>query len=400
MFAITIINSGALAWYFFLSYITFEVLFQNITNNITSIYFGEVLFYFFAAFSAIIASSISEKINRKKLLWVWIFSGILSTALVAFARGEFFIWILGPLLGISLGLGFPYSLSLLADCTESEQRGRVSGILLLQTFVMLALGTLLDEIINSWFIGIIVVLIILRLTSLLAFFVDECEPCCKFIDEKKSKRDTWLSILTYGRFVLYFVPWMLFMVAAVITEYLLWPPLKLDSNLEIAFQIGNPLHYVGTAICGIISGIIADRVGRRTPTIIGLVLLGTSFVFMNFIINIYTMFANMMAVGMAFGFLMVVSISVPGDLAFPKSKEKFYALIFVLPVAIYGGLGAITRVIGISGPRELMLQLLIIVLFMAIIPVWISKETLSSEKMRQRKLKEHLQKVKELMEES
>lgn len=398
LFAITIINAGTLAWYFFISYLSFEILFQNLTNNITLIHFGEVLFYFFAAFAAIIGSSVSNKINRKKLLMVWIFSGILSTTLVAFVHGEIFIWILGPLLGISLGLGFPYSLSLLADCTESEQRGRVSGILLLQTFVMLAFGTLVDMLINSWFIGILIILIILRVTSLLAFFVDECEPCCKSIDKKNSKRGTWLGILTYRRFVLYFVPWMLFMVAAVITEYILWPPLKVDLKLEIAFQIGYPLHYVGTAICGIISGIIADRVGRRPPTVIGLILLGTSFVFMSFIINIYTIFANLMAVGMAFGFLMVVSIAVPGDLAFPKSKERFYALILVLPLAVYGGLGAITRVLGYTGPREFILLILIIVLYMLIIPVWTSEETLSSEKMRQRKLKEHLQKVKELVE--
>jgi MFS family permease len=398
LFTLTIINAGTLAWYFFFSYVSFEIVFQNLSKDIKWIHFGEVLFYSFAFFSAIIASSLSNKFNRKKLLWVWIFSGILSTALVAFVQGEFFIWIVGPLLGISLGLGFPYSLSLLADCTESEQRGRVSGILLLETFVMLAFATVVEMLINSWFIGIIIVLIILRVTSLFALFVDDCEPCCKFIDEKTSKKGTWLSILTYRRFVLYFVPWMLFMTAAVITEYVLWPPLKTDISLEIAFQFGGPLHYLGTAICGIISGIIADRVGRRTPSIIGLILLGTSFVFMSFIVNIYTVFANMMAVGMAFGFLLVVSIAVPGDLAFPKSKERFYALIIVLPLAVYGGLGAVTRVLGYTGPRDIILLILIIVMYLLIIPVWISEESLSSEKIRQRKIKEHLKKVKELVE--
>jgi MFS family permease len=304
---------------------------------------------------------------------------------------------LGPLLGISLGLGFPYSLSYLSDCTESEQRGRVSGIVLLQTFIMLAIGTLVDELMNSWLIGILIVLMIIRLTSFLAFFLDECIPCCESINERKIERRTWKDIVTYRRFVLYFVPWMLFIVASVIMEYIIWPQFKVNSNLKIAYQIGDPLHYVGTAICGIISGILADRVGRKTPTVIGLTLLGISFVILRFPIDVYTIFANLMAVGMAFGFLIVVSITVPGDLAFPKSKERFYALILVLPLSVYGGLGAIPRALNYTDSGEAISLILIILLFMLIIPVWMSEESLSSQKIKERKLREHMEKVKELV---
>jgi hypothetical protein len=104
-----------------------------------------------------------------------------------------------------------------------------------------------------------------------------------------------------------------------------------------------------------------------------------------------------MAVGMAFGFLIVVSITVPGDLAFPKSKERFYALILVLPLSVYGGLGAIPRALNYTDSGEAISLILIILLFMLIIPVWMSEESLSSQKIKERKLREHMEKVKELV---
>ncbi len=414
LFAITIINAGTISWFMFISYLSFDKLFQinrlasllfpNLPSEIAFVrtiplvHYGEALFYFFAVLSAIIGSSLSQRIDRKKLLMTWISLGVLSTGLIIFVQNEFSIYIMGSLLGISLGLGFPYSLSYLSDCTKSEQRGRVSGIVLLQTFIMLAIAVLIVELIEYWFIGILIVLMIIRLTSMLALFLDKSKPFCESINERKAKRITWLDIVTYRRFVLYFVPWMLFIVASVIMEYIIWPQFEADTSLDIAYQIGGPLHYLGTAICGVISGILADRIGRKTPTVIGLTLLGISFVLLKFPINIYTIFANLMAVGMAFGFLMVVSIAVPGDLAFPKSKERFYALIIVLPLSVYGGLGAIPRALNYTDSGEAISLILIILLFMLIIPVWLSEESLSSKKMKERKLREHMKKVKELIQ--
>ena len=188
-------------------------------------------------------------------------------------------------------------------------------------------------------------------------------------------------------------------MAIVITEYVVWPTITTDSTYDIAFEIGNPLHYLGTAIFGIVSGILADRVGRKLPNIIGLIILAFSFILMGSSLNEYTVFAHLMAIGIAFGFLMVLSIAVPGDLAFPHSKERFYALILVLPLTIYGGLGAIPSVFGYTAHANIVSPILSAILFIAVLPVYMAEETLPKEEIRRRKLKEHLKKVKKLVEE-
>jgi MFS family permease len=398
LFAITIVNSGTLSWYMFL--VNFQNIFENLTNNESWIFTGSFLFYLFAVLSAIIGSMLSEKINRRKLLSTWIIFGVLTTSTLIFFPTESFILIFGPLLGISLGLGFPFSLTLFADNTTIKNRSRVSGIILLQTFIMLSIAVAISEMLELGFLGTIILLITLRSTSLLALKLDECKVKIKPNNQITNK---WIPILTYKPFVLYFLPWLMFIIAAVLTDHLIWPELILEPQDNWVFEIGNPLHYLATAICSITSGIIGDRYGRRIPVIIGLAILGFSFALLGYEILPIIVFIHLMAIGTAFGFIWVIYIAIPGDIAMwnlrvPFSREKFYAIITILPLTVYGGLGAIPRMFGITAQPNLLSPILSIILFMSVILILQAPETLPKEIVEKIEYDEHIRKVKKVIE--
>jgi MFS family permease len=396
LFAITIISSGTFSWFFLLGN-NIEAIFQSFTNSQYWIYIGEALFYFFAAFSAIIGSGLSTKFNRKKLLQVWITSGFLVTGSIIIFQGLNIVLVFGPLLGISLGLGFPFALSLLADCTIAEERGRVSGILMLQTFIMLSLALVIENFLKLGLVEIILLLLILRSTSFLGLSIeDACTD--NFVKNKKRKSKSWLQILSYRSFILYFLPWLIFIIAVVLTDQILWANLLSDPDYTMVFSIALPLLYGGTASFGFVSGFLADRFGRKPLIISGLAILGFSFAFVEFATSPVSVFINLVTRGIAFGFLMVVYIAVPGDLAFSYSKEKFYALILVLPMTIYS-LGSVPLALGRSGAASLLSPILSIILFLSVIPVFLAPETLSQSKIREREMKEHIEKVQKILDE-
>ena len=160
---------------------------------------------------------------------------------------------------------------------------------------------------------------------------------------------------------------------------------------------------MATAICSIISGIIADRYGRRIPIIIGLAILGFSFALIGYTLNPIIVFIHLMAIGTAFGFIWVVYIAIPGDIAtsnlrVPFSREKFYAIITILPLSVYGGLGAIPRVFGITGEPNLLSPILSIILFISVIPILQAPETLPKEIVEKIGYDEHIKKVKKVID--
>ena len=72
----TFLTSGSLAWFFLL-----QTYFQDILIDINMPEFmwveiGKILYYGFAVLAAIFGSYMAPKIQRKKLIFIWISSGI------------------------------------------------------------------------------------------------------------------------------------------------------------------------------------------------------------------------------------------------------------------------------------------------------------------------------------
>ena len=392
--AIAILNAGNLAWYFVIRN-QFETLFQVSSGDKTWIYVGSALFYFFAAVSAIIGCALTSKVNHKKFLWSWVTFGVITQGCLILFKGEIVSLIFGPLLGISLGVGFPYSLKLLSDCTAIEERGRISGIYLLLSFIMIASAMVTKIALELGLIGIIIVLMIIKSTGFLALIISDCVVSTEV--NYKKRIESWFSVLRKRNLILYLIPWLMFLIVAVLTDHLVWADIQKNADYEMVMEVTRPLNYAGTAIFGLISGIITDRLGRKYPIVAGLVILGISSIFLGIVPSKISVFIHMITMGAAFGFLMVTYTVVPGDIA-SNSKEKIYALIAVIPLTIYGGIGAIPRALDLTASATILSPILSVILFLSILPVLQAQETLPKKIINERKIKEHMKKVGELME--
>lgn len=406
LWVITIINSSNFSWFMFVSSVSYPIIFRHFTSQESWVFIGTTLFYFFATFSAIIGSILSKKMQRKKLLSIWLSIGIITPSILLFFQGEASILLFGPLLGISLGFGFPSSLSLYAENTEVKNRCRIGGITLLETFIMLTFAILINEILEGGLIGSIIILIILKSIAIFSLILYEFNKSNNVISREETT--SWSSILSYKPFVLYFLPWLMFIITAVLTADLMWP--ELPSGLDPSgvdygkiLEIGDPLHYLATAIFSIISGIIGDRYGRRAPIILGLSILGVSFALMVYSITAVIVFIHLMTIGTAYGLIWPIYIAIPGDLAttnlkIPFSKERFYTITMVLPLTVYGGLGSIPRALGITIPPEILSPILCIILFISIIPILLAPEVLSKGMIKKMDYENHINKIKKIIE--
>jgi MFS family permease len=380
------LTAGIIAW-FFLIEVSFVDIFSHFTNNTSWIYIAEALFFSFGALSAILGSWLCQKIERKRFLLSWTIFAVAVTASLAVFQGVIPLLIIGALLGISLGLGFPSSTALLADKTNAENRAKTSGLVILETFIMVSIGIALILLFNFGLTGIVLMCVLLRSTSFITIALDPCE-------RTPIKEKSWRSILSYREFIFYILPWIMFNIAAGLAWWVI--PIDYSYSLSSAYS----LRFALAAIFGIASGHAADRYGRKSPIIIGLVILGISFGFLSFNISSLTVFFYLITSGAAWGSLMTIYLAVPGDLAFSGSKEKFYALIFVAPFVIYTSLNDSQKFFNVNSPVNGLAPILSIILFLSVILVSRAAETLPESNLRSRKMKDHLKKIEEVVEES
>jgi MFS family permease len=389
--AITILASGSISWLFFLYY-NFESIFAGLASDPLLIYAGKALFLSCGAFSAIIGSAISGKVKRRKLLLSWITLGVLATASLAVFQGSFFAIFSSVLLGVSLGLGYPSFTALMADSTIVEERGRVSGFIILLSFVMVAFAVIAVSLFDLGLVGIVLLSVFLRATSYFALILDSC-------DREQGQGKSWLAILTNRNFSFYLYPLLMFYVATALISFV-WTGLPDNSDYRMAFAIGSPLHFLGPAIFGLVAGFLADRFGRKQIIIVGLVMLGVSFALLGLYPSAFSVLVYLVISGVAWGFLIVIYLAVPGDVAFPGSREKFYAVGAIIPLLIYMGLVAISQLLNVGVPANVLSPILAIIVFVSVIPVLRASETLHEAKILERKMREHVKKVSELVQKS
>jgi MFS family permease len=166
-------------------------------------------------------------------------------------------------------------------------------------------------------------------------------------------------------------------------------------------QIGSILRLVFIAVFGLVTGIVADRFGRKRPLIIGLAMFYSSFALVGFEMNTTTAMIFYLATGVAWGSLLVVFLSVPGDLSTSSSRAKYYAAGTMLPIIILLGVT--------SGPMPDLfasfantpsLVVINFALFLTIIPIFRAKETLPLGKIKAREMTEHIDKIEKIIDDS
>jgi MFS family permease len=390
--AVSLLNIGTLSWFFILTFYISDIFVAMTPNNpIWGLYVGNSLFYGFAIFWSITISFVGSRINRRYLLFTSIILGVISTALLALFQGTFLASILSVLLGTSLGLGLPSSMALVADYTIVDNRGRVSGIIILGTFIVAFVSVAIYRMLDPEVLSLILILIVLRSISLVSLVIDKLSK--PLVSGEKWIR---LPVTTYREFLFYLCPWVMFTIASSLARSLI-----IGIEFESAYQLGTNLRWVFIAVFGLAAGFIADRFGRKLPIIFGLATFGIGYILLGFSMNEIGVITYFVLSGITWGLFFVIFLVVPGDLSTPYLREKFYALGYILPVT---GLLALSIIPVPNIPDildvNLIAQILGVCLFLSMYPVFRAKETLTEKKIREREMKEYAQRIGKLIEDT
>lgn len=390
--AATLLTSGTLAWFFFLNSFDQEGLtfFQSLMpNDLFLAYICQILFYSFSVFWALVGSFVGRKLNRRTFLFVWVLIGIFTTLSLPFIGGTSICVLSSIFLGLSLGLGLPSSLSFISENTRADERGRVSGIIIFLAFIMAFCLMILARIFNLGLVETILLSALLRSSSLLAFFIDSIVEKTKGW-QQKSKGG-------YRTFLFYLFPWVLFNIASGLAWALI--PTQ-DEAFAIAYSNGNTLRYICIAIFGLVSGHIADRYGRKIIISLGLMMLGLGFLLLGFSMSPDSVLIYLITSGIAWGSFFVVFIAVPGDLSDSRTRDRFYALGTMLPLAILLSLYSAPPAFLSGYSPALISQFLSFILFLCIIPIMRAEETLKEGLIYDRKVREYLHQLGKIIKKS
>jgi MFS family permease len=363
----------------------------NILRDVFSIYDAEVKwssigvigFFISMSFSVLIGGVISKRVERKKLLILWIVTGIITPIFFIVFQDLIVYIILTILLGTSFGIGFPSCNALIVDNTPIEELGRVYGIAYFILLFTLAITGLIFESPDMELKTRILLLLCLScFTRLIGLYLLRLYPDTS----KISKERSWSSILTTNRFLLYFIPWVIVSL--------------MNAVIQLVNGVDNEplviiITYLGMICFTLLSGIIADRFGRRNTIMFGLIALGINSI-MPVALSPLLNLINAALSGISFGFMQVAYATIFGDYGSNGSIEKVFAIgssVLFLTMT----LDPFSDVFKIQD-TGIISTILTIAVFLSILIIIYAPETLPEDKLRTRKLNEYLKKVKRLIE--
>jgi MFS family permease len=374
--------ASPLSWFFVLE-LNFGTFFQHVTNDKVWVFAGGVLFFVFGILSTFLGAYLSKSVNRRKLLLFSVSIGVLSTLSLAIFHGNVFSLLLGSLLGFSYGIGFPSAGALFSDQTKTGSLGRLAGILVLVTFILVAVGTTFAQITTP--LELITMAVVLRALGFLPLVVNPSR-------QESRKENTWSSILRKRDIVLYMLPWIMFNLVSGLSNFI-YPDLLKNPDFISAINLGNITQFLGVAVFSLISGYVCDRFGRKPPIVVGILMFGISFAILGVAPSPLSVIFQETVFGVAWGFCMVAYLAIAADLSGLASREKYYALINILSFAGFSLTFPMPIILGISAPVSILSPVLSILLFVSIAPILFVSETLPETEQASRRLREHLARV-------
>jgi MFS family permease len=384
---ILVVNS--FSWYSFMS-----VVFTSVVDNL-QIALAETLglfgvFYAGIAISAITGHYLFRK-SRNSLLLLWMFLGVIASMLFNLIEIGIYSVALAVSLfqGISIGLGLPSALAYFADLTRFETRGRLGGITYgvsaIAMFILLYSWSLLGSAVSLF------VLPIWRGLGLVLFM--HFMRRVKFENSQSTPSNS--SILGDRRLILYLIPWIMFCLVN-------WIEAPIVENIFGDFySFVISAEFAVSAIFALIGGIFADLVGRKRGIIAGFILLGTEYAVLSLVpAMLFSHYLYLILDGVSWGMFSVVFFMVLwGDLAESKRKEKYY-VIGGLPYLLSNFLSVLVKpyIEGINVSTAFSVASFF--LFLAVLPLVYSPETLPEKKIKERELKNYIEKAQKEVEKS
>jgi hypothetical protein len=343
------------------------------------------LYYAGIALSAFIGAMFFPR-QRENCLSVWIMFGVLTTISVAtFQSNQISVnAFLSLLLGMSIGMGLPSALAYFADTTAVENRGTYGGLIWLPVgFGILTLAFVLYSLNLFWALSI---LAIWRASGGVLFFGLSKLRGKQNLEVKKPSYGT---ILRRRDLILYLIPWIMFSLVNF-SEY----PILGKVLGEFQLMAGL-IEFAISGVSALIGGVLSDLVGRKRIVITGFVILGIEYAILSLFSGaqaswyIYT-FCDGTAWGL---FASVFFMTIWGDLAETTQKEKYY-VIGGLPYLLAGFMAVVVQPFATDIQTVTAFSLASFFLFVAVLPLMYAPETLPEKKIKDRELRDYVEKAK------
>ena len=385
-FIVFFLVTTAIAYYYTIS----DVL-TEITTNIATSQFDKLLimgvFYAGVGVSTYIGAIVSNKfIDRKNLIHLWLLLAILSSFFSFWIDGAPVnaIAVISLLWGTSVGLGMPSSMALFADSSTTEKRGRLGGLLAFVLDICLFFLALLLGLLSS--AGRVQVFMIWLGFGLVASLLLRKE----IGHAQGMKNPRLLAILRERRFVYYLLPWIMFCLVNSLEA-----PILRNFFGAGFFEFALIAESAISSLCALVGGFFADKVGRKIVAIVGFALLGVGYAALGLFSNIHSSWYLYVAVdGIAWGmFVLLFFMVMWGDLAGDMLKEKYYllgGLSFLLSWFVQLIIEPYVELISVYAA----FSLAAFFLFLAVLPLMYAPETLPEKAMRDRELKQYIEKAK------
>jgi len=334
--------------------------------------------------SCICGAMLVNKIGRRRLFVFWtLFGAVSPIALLVLNVGQTPVTMLICIIfGIATGFGMPNSMEYFKRSTNTANRGRYGGlIMLLSGSGFVVLGMLIGGIVVSAF-----VLIAWRLLGLILLFI--AKPFEEHT-EKAAIASYW-SILSRRSFFLYIIPWLMFSLVNYLTDSFKYSIVN-EPTVAVLGLAGNSI----LAISAIAAGFLLDRVGRKPVAIAGFVLLGLSYSVLGvYPLEMLSWYFYTALFYIASGiFIVLFIVSIWGDLSQDMPSDRFYA-IGVAPFFVSQFLGIAFSYVSINISPYALFSFIGFFLFIAVLPLVYAPEILPEKVMKDRDLKSYIENAK------
>jgi MFS family permease len=377
------------SWFFPL-YIFYEGILGNLVADRRLFEYVIGIHYLSALVLALTGASLVRKRgNRDRILYLWMALGVAASLLLGFvpiAKDLSYLYFFSFVLGSSLGLGFPLLLAYFADYNESD-RGRRAGM----TFFASGLGIVLVGLATALlpFIVNVAIFAAWRAVGFVVFL--SVHP-----KERKEVRTdvTYRSILEQRSFLLYFVPWVIYCIINFSEASLL----KAFFGKEFSYFVPVAEYGIGGAVA-FVGGYISDLIGRKIVIAFGYATLGIGYAILGlFPYNMISWYSYVVVDSISVGiFALAFFILIWGELAADKSKEKYF-LLGAMPYLILSYLGMALQPYMQFIPVTSAFSLAAFFLFLAILPLMYAPETLPEKQIKDRELRQYVEKAKQTKE--
>jgi hypothetical protein len=346
-------------------------------------------FHYVSVAISVILGSVFFPRARKNALSLWMLAGVVTSILLLTIPNNHILvnLFISMFFGVSIGAGLASSLACFADSTSLEHRGFFGGFTFLfvgfTTMLFLIFTLLSDTALTVSMIGV------WRLVGLMLFFFTFEERT----DQSVRNVPSFADVLRKRELGLYLVPWTMFCLVNWMESPLVE---KLFGEM---YGLTGLIELIIAGLFALAGGIIADFSGRKRVIIIGFILLGVEYAVLSLLSGMLVSWYVYTALdGVVWGmFASVFFMALWGDLAGDYQKEKYYAT-GGLPYVLASFFSILVRPYVGMIPLTAAFSFASLFLFLSVLPLMYASETLPERKIRDRELREYVEKAKRVKE--